>query len=127
VTNGTARSNTGGTDRPNQIGDPNLANPTIAQWFDVTAFAAQPINTAGNTGSNTLHGPPQRRIDLSLFKNLALTGSTRLQLRFEAFNVTNTPSFANPNSAFGTAGFGSVTSTGNAIQRQVQIAAKLLF
>jgi hypothetical protein len=41
--------------------------------------------------------------------------------------VTNTPSFANPNAALGTAGFGSVTSTGSAISRQVQLAAKLLF
>jgi hypothetical protein len=127
VTNGTARSNTGGTDRPNQVGNPALSNPTIAEWFDITAFAAQPINTAGNTGSNTLHGPPQRRIDLSLFKNITLTNATRLQLRAEAFNVTNTPSFANPNAALGTAGFGSVTSTGSAISRQVQLAAKLLF
>jgi hypothetical protein len=127
VTNGTARSNTGGTDRPNQIGDPNLDSPTIAEWFNIAAFAAQPINTVGNTGNNTLHGPPQRRIDLSLFKNVEMTGAARLQLRWEIFNVFNTPSFAAPNSAFGTAGFGSITSTGNAIPRQMQFAVKLLF
>ena len=40
IANGTARSNTGGTDRPNQIGDPTLSNPTVAQWFNVAAFAA---------------------------------------------------------------------------------------
>ena len=89
--------------------------------------AAQPINTAGNTGRNTLHGPPQRRIDLSIFKNVALSAAERLQLRAEIFNVTNLPSFAAPNSNFGTAGFGSITSTGNAIPRQMQFAAKLLF
>ncbi len=53
--------------------------------------------------------------------------STRLQLRAEVFNITNTPSFATPNANFGTAGFGSITSTGNAIPRQMQFAAKLLF
>jgi hypothetical protein len=127
VTNGTARSNTGGGDRPNQVGDPELANPTIAQWFNVAAFAAQPINTVGNTPNNSLHGPPQRRVDLSVFKNLALNGPARLQLRAEIFNITNTPSFSNPNSSFGTAGFGSITSTGNNIPRQMQFAAKLLF
>jgi hypothetical protein len=127
IVNGTARSNTGGTDRPNQIGDPQLSNPTVEQWFNVAAFAAQPINTAGNTGRNTLHGPPQRRIDLSLFKNLPLSATMRLQLRAEVFNITNLPSFATPNANFGTAGFGSVTSTGNAIARQMQFAAKLLF
>ena len=127
VANGTARSNTGGTDRPNQLGNPQLDNPTVAQWFDVTAFAAEPINTAGNTGRNTLHGPPMRRLDLSLFKNVDLTVSTRLQLRAEVFNVTNTPSFSNPNANFGTAGFGSITSTGNNIPRQMQFAVKVLF
>ncbi|PYQ82850.1 MAG: TonB-dependent receptor [Acidobacteria bacterium] len=127
VANGTARSNTGGTDRPNQLGNPQLDNPTVAQWFDVTAFAAEPINTAGNTGRNTLHGPPMRRLDLSLFKNVDLTASTRLQLRAEVFNVTNTPSFSNPNANFGTAGFGSITSTGNNIPRQMQFAVKVLF
>ena len=127
VANGTARSNTGGTDRPNQLGNPQLDNPTVAQWFDVTAFAAEPINTAGNTGRNTLHGPPMRRLDLSLFKNVDLTASTRLQLRAEVFNLTNTPSFSNPNANFGTAGFGSITSTGNNIPRQMQFAVKVLF
>jgi hypothetical protein len=34
---------------------------------------------------------------------------------------------ANPNLNFGTAGFGSVASTGNAIPRQIQFAAKLFF
>jgi hypothetical protein len=45
----------------------------------------------------------------------------------EISNITNTPSFSNPNSSFGTAGFGSITSTGNNIPRQMQFAAKLLF
>jgi hypothetical protein len=127
VTNGSARSNTGGTDRPNQVADAVLDSPTIAQWFNTAAFVAQPVNTVGNTGSNTLHGPPQRRVDLSIFKNVPLSGTARLQLRAETFNITNIPNFANPNAALGTAGFGSITSTGNATPRQIQFAAKLLF
>ncbi len=127
VTNGTARSNTGGTDRPNQISDPVLANPTVQAWFDPNAFVAQPINSAGNTGNNSLHGPPQRRLDLSLFKNLELHRDLRLQLRAEVYNVTNTPGFGLPNSSFGTAGFGSITNTANNIPRQMQFAMKVLF
>jgi hypothetical protein len=127
IVNGTARSNTSGTDRPNLVGDLSLDNPGVAEWFNVAALAAQPINTAGNLARNPTHGPPQRRIDLSLFKNFGLSGATHLQFRAEAFNVTNIPSFANPNLNFGTAGFGSITSTGNAIPRQIQFAAKLLF
>ena len=93
----------------------------------MSAFAAQPINTAGNTGRNTLHGPPQRRLDLSLFKNIPLRGTSQLQLRAEVYNLTITPSIGLPNANFGTAGFGSITSLGNNIMRQMQFAAKFLF
>jgi len=128
VTNSVARSNTGaGGDRPNQISDPALDNPTTQQWFDTSAFQGQPLNTIGNTGRNTLHGPSQRRLDVSLFKDFPLGGDWRLQFRAECYNVTNTPSFANPSAALGAPAFGTITSTGNAIPRQVQFGAKLLF
>ena len=102
-------------------------DPTIGRWFNTAAFVAQPANTVGNAGRNTLYGPPQRRLDVSLFKSLPLNDTMRLQLRVEAYNVTNTPTFANPNAALGAAGFGTITSTGNSIPRQMQFAAKLVF
>lgn len=128
VTNNTARANTGANnDRPDLVGEPTLDNPTVAQWFNVAAFQAQTINTIGNAPRNVLHGPPARRLDLSLFKDFSMGGSAKLQLRYECYNLTNTPSFANPTSALGAPGFGSITSTGNNIPRQMQFAAKLLF
>jgi len=128
VTNSTARANTSaGNDRPNLVGDPELSNPTVDQWFNVAAFAPQTINTIGNAPRNVLHGPPQRRVDLSLFKDFGLSAGTKLQLRIECYNITDTPSFANPAAALGAAGFGSITSIGNSIPRQMQFAVKLLF
>ena len=56
-----------------------------------------------------------------------MTASAKLQLRVECYNVTDTPSFANPTSALGAPGFGSITSIGNSIPRQMQFAVKLLF
>jgi hypothetical protein len=128
VTNSTVRSNTSaGNDRPNLVGDPELDNPTVAQWFNVAAFAPQPQNTIGNAPRNVLHGPPQRRLDLSVFKDLALTTAAKLQVRVEVYNITNTASFANPISQLGAPGFGSINSIGNSIPRQMQFAVKLLF
>lgn len=126
IQNGTALSNTGGVDRPNQLSDPTLDNPTIQMWFNTAAFEAQPINTVGDAQRNELYGPSSRRLDLSLFKHIALVGPTRLQVRAEIFNVTNTPSFAQPNANFGTGGFGTITAI-NGNMRQIQFAAKLLF
>ena len=85
VTNSTARANTSASnDWPNLVGDPELSNPTVDQWFNTAAFAAQTINTIGNGPRNVLHGPPQRRLDLSLFKDFGLTGAAKLQLRSSA-------------------------------------------
>lgn len=127
VYNATARSNTGaGVDRPNQVCSGRLDNPTIAQWFDTSCFVAQDINTIGNSGRNNLYGPPQRRLDASVFKDITV-GTQRLQLRLEVFNVTNTPSFAVPDGALGSATFGRITSTANNVPRQFQFAAKYLF
>jgi hypothetical protein len=48
-------------------------------------------------------------------------------LRAESFNLTNTPSFAAPDSGLGDPGFGAISSTGNANSRQLQFALRLLF
>ncbi len=128
ITNAAARTNTGGADRPNQVGNPELSNPTITKWFDTAAFVAQPVNTIGDTvvERNSLHGPNQRRLDLSFFKNVTLKGSARLQLRVEGYNVLNTANFSNPNGQLGNAAFGTISRT-NGTPRQMQFAAKLLF
>ena len=103
-----------------------LDDPTVNQWFDTSCFVGQDINTIGNSGRNNLYGPPQRRADLSVFKDVVI-GTQRLQLRLEVFNITNTPSFAVPDGGLGSATFGRITSTGNNIPRQFQFAAKYLF
>jgi hypothetical protein len=129
VTNSAARTNTGGTDRPNLVGDPVLPSSerTLARWFNTSAFAAQPQFTPGNAPATLMHGPPNRRLDLSLFKDLSLRRDWKLQLRAEVYNVTNTPNFVNPNSSFGSPAFGTISSTGNSIPRQMQFATKLIF
>lgn len=129
VTNGAPRSNTGGNDRPNLTGDPNLpgSERTLQRWFNTAAFTAQPQFTAGNTPRNVLHGPSQRRLDLSLFKDFRVGGDARIQVRAEIYNLTNTANFANPDGRFGTPAFGTISSTGNSIARQMQFAAKLIF
>ena len=129
VTNGAARTNTGAADRPNLVGDPNLPDSerTLARWFNTAAFEPQPFFTAGDAPRFLLTGPAQRRLDLSVFKSVALQGTTRLELRAEMYNVTNTANFAPPGSALGTPTFGRISSIGNSIARQMQFAVKLVF
>jgi hypothetical protein len=130
ITNAASRTNTGGTDRPLMSGDPTLpaSEQTIQRWFDTSKFSLPAQFASGNIGLSTLHGPAQRRMDFSIFKDLALgTGSQKVQLRAEVYNLTNTASFGLPDAQFGSTGFGSISSTGNSIPRQMQFGIKYLF
>jgi len=135
IVNAASRTNTGaatggvGPDRPMLIGNPVLpkSQQTIQRWFNTDAFAAAPQFTPGNIGYSLLHGPAQRRLDLSIFKDLPVRESSKLQLRAECYNVTNTASFYLPDNNFGSSGFGSISSTGNSIPRQMQFGIKYLF
>lgn len=143
VTNGRPQINNGVTsDRPNGLPQPENFNRTIEQWFDTTTFALQPYGTPGNLGRGTLQGPPQRRIDFSVFKDFPITEGVKLQFRVETFNLTNTPSFATPGTAISgwtsadiatarptqAGNFGRVTSTSQFYTpRDVQFALKLVF
>jgi len=67
-----------------------------ASYFDATAF--KPVTEArfGTAKLNSLRGPGVANLDMSLFRTVTLSGTTHLQFRLEAFNVTNTPHFATP-------------------------------
>lgn len=95
-------------------------------WLDVTAFSQpsgcpsnQPCTAQnvglGNTGRNQFRGPGYVQNNLSIFKSFPIWREASLEARVDAFQLSNTPQFANPNSGSGnlfTAGnFGRVTST----------------
>jgi len=98
---------------------------------DTLTGAAPVFSTAttlyGNTARNILRGPFERDLDLSLTKYTRLTDGLNLEFRAQAFNITNTPNFANPANDIGTAStFGAITSTvGN--PRILQFVMKLSY
>jgi hypothetical protein len=131
-----------GVQWPNRLGSGALADPTIARWFDPTAFVSPGNFLYGNSGRNILVGPRTTQFDLSLFKNFAFSetqhtltvdGPNRLrglQFRAEAFNLANTPQFNNPNSQIGNLSVGQITSAGQPplfqrTSREIQLALKL--
>ena len=122
-------ANTGlGNQRPNLVhsATSNCGDGHLTNCIDASAFTLPTPYTYGNAGRNILRGPGLVNVDFSLFKNFHVTERFNLQVRGEAFNLTNTPGFSNPNSTFNTSSFGSITSTANN-NRQVQLGAKILF
>jgi len=87
---------------PGASGKPYLT-PAAFALPAATLFADGSIvfNAPGTGGRNILRGPGSSNIDLALFKNIQLTERIKTELRVQAYNLTNTPHFANPNSDLG--------------------------
>jgi hypothetical protein len=99
-------------------------------YYDPTAFAAVTGARFGSTGRNALRGPGLFNSDLSLFRNFKIKERFDLQFKTEAFNFTNTPKFANPNSNVSTGStFLQITSTRSDIlsERQFRFGLRLAF
>ncbi len=90
-------------------------------------FFAPPAGELGNTGRNFFTGPPLRQLDLVLAKRFKFDESRNLEIRFEAQNATNTPSFDFPTSVISNTAFGSVGGAVVSGSRKVQWAAKFNF
>jgi hypothetical protein len=115
------------TEFPNLVGDPNaIASRSVFKWFNTAAFALPPAYTLGNAGRNILRAQAFRDLDFSAFKNWPIMEKRSLELRGEAFNLTNSTTFNPPNALLGTATYGTVTSVRNS-GRQVQLALKFHF
>jgi Carboxypeptidase regulatory-like domain len=125
---------------PGNTQTPNLVAPvqilhgigTTSPWFTTSSFAAPAADTFGNVGRNYLSGPGFFNLDAALSKSIRFTERYNLDLRLEAFGVTNTPQFffaSNGGSAagltLGSSSFGDITSaTGG---RTLQLGAKFNF
>ncbi len=124
--------NNGGPDRPNQLFDARLGHKTNAAFFNTAAFAPQALGTIGTTSRNALFGPHFRHVDLSLFKDFAVTERFNLQFRAESYNVSNTPSYqildGSGSVQVGNSSFGTVQNTdSNYTPRLYQFALKAQF
>jgi hypothetical protein len=127
------RSFTGsGADRPDLTCDPNLrsGDRTTARWFNTSCFTPIPLGVRfGTSPRNGVFADDVETLDLSLMKAIYPSGRssrTRLELRFEAFNVLNHPVYAVPVNDLGSAAFGRVLATA-VDERQIQFALKFTF
>ena len=116
-----------GTQRPNLVGDASLPDGerSVGRWFNTAAFAIAPQFTLGSSSRNPVRGPAYRNLDVALIRRVPLPTGLSLELRAEAFNLSNTPALGAPNGVFGSAAFGTITTAGD--PRVIQLAVKLLF
>ena len=120
--------NCGSATYPNVSGNPNLAKGerTVNRWFDTTKFSQPAQWTIGNAGRGLVWGPGLKSVDFTMSKYFNFTERFRAQFRLEAYNLTNTPYFAQPNVQNGAGTFGRITAVSNS-GRQLQLALKFHF
>jgi carboxypeptidase family protein len=106
---------------------------TSGRAFDTSGFFSPGVDIRlGNnirTFPSRLSGfrsQPLSQVDLSMIKNFKFTERTKMQLRLEFFNATNTPQFGAPNLTPTDSNFGKVTGQVN-LPRNVQVGLRLVF
>jgi hypothetical protein len=133
-TNDIAGVGDGGFGQPiDQVGDADSgANRKFSNgsddnfFFNPAAFANPAPGTFGNMKRNSLRGPGDQQWDLAIFKNVALGGTKRMQLRAEIFNFPNHPNLNGPNGDITNVNFGRAVGKDNN-RRDIQLAVRFLF
>jgi len=137
-------------ERPNVVGDPNVAGPVAANptcvapasihdaknWFNPCAFSAPATGTLGDEGRNSLIGPSIVDFDMALLRTIRITEALKTELRAEAFNIFNHTNFNLPGNLnvfslvaghpVTSATAGTITSTAST-SRQMQFSLKFIF
>ncbi len=114
--------------RPNVVGDPYAASPTVTGWFnrDAVVIPTDPSQPFGNAKRNSVRGPYFWQVDLQFGKRIAMPWpSGSVELRAEFFNLFNRSNFRAPNGNRSAAAFGTITQTYD--PRQVQLGVKVNF
>jgi hypothetical protein len=99
-------------------------------WFDAESrakFSQPATGTIGNTGRNFFLAPNYFQWDSSLSKRFRITERVRFDLRVDARNVLNHPSFDNPTAVFTSTIFGRINDSVTNNARRIQLSGKLSF
>ncbi len=117
-----------GTQRPDQI----LANPygdrsSLTNYLNKAAFANPAPGTFGNAGRNSIVGPGFWDWSEAVSRQFQVREGQRLEVRAEAFNVTNSLRRGNPGVTSGNTNTFGVINTSAVGPRILQFALKYVF
>jgi hypothetical protein len=113
--------------RPNQNG--LLTYPkawkTNGLWFDKSVFSQPAKGYYGNVGNGTIRNPGLANYNMAMYKSFPVAESLHIQFRAEFFNVFNHTNPNGPNTSYGNANIGLITSA--APSRVGELAMKFDF
>ncbi len=99
---------------------------SVSEWFDTSCFSYPGPLLLGNSGFGKVHGPGYYNSDLSLAKLEHIRETMAVRFQVDAFNVSNTPHYSNPNTTLGQSNFGEIGGT-NGTPREIQLGLHFVF
>ena len=106
-----------------------LASPygdkTADNYLNPAAFAMPADGTFANTGRSSILAPGNWQFDISLTRTFQITEAQRIELRAEAFNLTNSTKFRAPETNWSRGNFGTISQAED--PRIMQFALKYYF
>ncbi len=111
--------------RINQILPDVYGDKSINKYLNPAAFALPATGTLGNIGNGSFTGPATWQFDAAISRGFRISENQRVEIRAEAFNVTNSFRKTNPVTNFNSSTFGQITSSLD--PRIMQFALKYVF
>ena len=99
-------------------------------WFSAeqrAMFSIPDVGDIGNTGRNFFRTPRYFATDAAISKKFRVTERFNFDLRLDAKNLTNTPSFDNPTAVVTSPIFGRIRDSVTSSSRKLQVSVKLNF
>ena len=121
----TATSPAGGQRATQVLANPYGDRHSTTHYLNALAFTQPALGAYGNAGASSIEGPGYWQIDMALSRNFQVREGQRLEVRAEAFNLTNHFIPLDPNVTVASNTFGQITSSGNA--RIMQFALRYAF
>jgi hypothetical protein len=112
------------------LGDPFIEDPGPGKWFRTEAFGVLPAFTPRTNPYqyDEITGPIKWNLDGTVSKIFPIRERYKLEFRFEAYNLTNSLMWANPNMTVGNALFGRSTNQAQDNRgREMQYTLRLQF
>jgi hypothetical protein len=115
-------------ERGSLISGDGYGDRTLNQWLNRALFAQAPLGTYGNTTRGQFRGPSRWTIDMVLARMFRVGGNREVELRAEAFNVTNRFNWGNPVTNLSNQNFGRILEYAAGLSpRVLQLGAKFSF
>jgi hypothetical protein len=122
---------TGWPDLVNSCGDWHATDQNRYAWFnnDKKCYSNRQSNTFRLVPDrfSDIRNPVNKQLNIAVEKSTRVAERYRFVIRGEAFNITNTPTYAGPDTSFSSDRFGMLPNNQQNWPRLVQLSAKFFF